>query len=57
MNIKSAQYYTELGGTDNVGIKVTIDSETVFVPLDPANRHYQAVQEWVKEGNKIEDAD
>ena len=27
------------------------------VPLDPANRHYQAIQEWIAEGNKIEDAD
>ena len=27
------------------------------VPLDSANIDYQAIQEWVKEGNKIEDAD
>ena len=57
MNITSAQYYTEIDGTDNVGIKTTIDSKTLFVPLDPNNRHYQAIQEWVAEGNKIEEAD
>ena len=27
------------------------------VPLDSANTDYQAIQEWVKEGNKIEDAE
>ena len=34
------------------------DSNIVLsVPLEPANRYYQAIQEWVAEGNKIEDAD
>jgi hypothetical protein len=40
--------------------KVTLvgDNETVIsVPLDPANRHYQAIQEWVAEGNTIQEAD
>jgi hypothetical protein len=27
------------------------------VPLDPANTEYQAIQEWVEDGNTIEDAD
>ena len=27
------------------------------VPLDPANTDYIAIQEWVSEGNKIEEAD
>ena len=57
MNITSAQYYTQIDGTDNVGIKATIDNEKMFVPLEPSNRHYQAIQEWVKKGNKIEKAD
>jgi hypothetical protein len=57
MNITSAQYYTEIGGTDNIGIRATIDDEQVLVPLDPANRHYQAILEWVAEGNTIEEAD
>ena len=38
-------------------IKATIDNVASFVPLEPANRHYQAIQEWVKKGNTIEDAD
>ena len=27
------------------------------VPLSPDNTDYQAIQEWVSEGNKIEEAD
>jgi len=27
------------------------------VPINEGNRHYQAIQEWVAEGNTIEDAD
>ena len=27
------------------------------VPLDSNNRHYQEIQEWVAEGNTIEEAD
>tara|TARA_B100000674_G_scaffold464492_1_gene446545 strand:- start:371 stop:544 length:174 start_codon:yes stop_codon:yes gene_type:complete len=57
MNITSAQYYTEIDGTDNIGIIAFIDGIKKSVPLDPANRHYQAIQEWVAEGNKIEDVD
>jgi len=56
MNIESAKYmiseYTELNT-----IKATIDGTEMFVPLDPDNRHYQAILEWVAEGNTIEEAD
>ena len=38
-------------------IRATIDSIEMTVPQDPDNRHYQAIQKWVAEGNKIEDAD
>ena len=53
MNISSTKYVTE----DKKIIKATIDDVVVFVPLDPANRHYQAIQEWVAEGNTIQEAD
>tara|TARA_R100000988_G_scaffold87953_1_gene50955 strand:- start:870 stop:1046 length:177 start_codon:yes stop_codon:yes gene_type:complete len=45
--------------TNNVmGYIVTIDSQDFGVPLDTANRHYQAIQEWVKiDGNTIEEAE
>ena len=54
MNIQSAQYNEDL---DDRNVKAVIDGETVFVPLDPANRHYAAILEWVAEGNTIQDAD
>jgi hypothetical protein len=52
INITTAKY-----GKDNSCINASIDSINITVPLDPANRHYQAIQEWVAEGNTIEPAD
>ena len=60
MNITKAKYRKiELadGSYENNGIITTIENQEMFVPLYPDNRHYQAIQEWVAEGNKIEDAD
>mgnify|MGYP001438756962 CR=1 FL=1 len=57
MNITSAQYKVDLDGTTKISVKATIDGIDCTVPLDPNNRHYQAIQEWVAKGNKIEDAD
>jgi hypothetical protein len=38
------------------GYRVTfIDGTISNVPHDTANRHYQAIQEWVAEGNTITD--
>ena len=31
------------------------DDEVLYVPNDPDNRHYQGIQEWVAEGNTIEE--
>ena len=55
MTITSAKYYAKDG--QNQSIKATIDETIWSVPLDPANRHYQAILEWVEDGNTIEDAD
>ena len=57
MNITQAQYKVDLDGTTKISIKATIDNIVMTVPLDPANRHYQAIQEWVAEGNTIAEAD
>ena len=57
MNITSAKYITSPTSNNNCAIKIIIGTESIQVPLDPANRHYQAIQEWVAEGNKIEEAD
>jgi hypothetical protein len=36
--------------------KVTYSDNIVkFVPLDPANTDYQAIQEWIQEGNTVID--
>ena len=56
MNITLAQYIADDEG-NNSSITAVIDGVTMSVPLDPANRHYQAIQEWVAEGNTIQEAD
>jgi len=55
MQITSAQYVADEG--TNTVIKATIDGQELFVPLDPANRHYAAILEWVAEGNTIQEAE
>ena len=55
MSVTNAKYI-EVNGS-NKAIKATINGVEWSVPLDPANRHYIAVQEWVAEGNTIEEAD
>ena len=57
MNITKAKYIFCADLETNTSIVATIDSAEMFVPLDPANRHYQAIQEWVAEGNTIQEAD
>ena len=55
MNIKKAQYYETHEGVVNV--KATIDGVELYVPQDSNNRHWQALQAWVAEGNTIAEAD
>lgn len=58
MNITSAQYQADfLDSSVNDSIIATIDGVVISVPLDPDNRHYQAILEWVADGNQIADAD
>ena len=57
MNIESAKYNTDFITKEKCSINIVVDGVLMSVPLDSNNRHYQAIQEWVKEGNKIEDAD
>ena len=56
MNITSAQYNADEG--KNTGIKATIDSIEMSVPLDPANRHYAEIMRQVEAGElTIEEAE
>jgi len=57
MNITNARYIRTSASTENDSISVTIDGKSMSVPINPDNRHYQAIQEWVAEGNTIEEAD
>jgi hypothetical protein len=59
MNINKAKYCCYGSETEPSSIRVDlIDSNVVLsVPLNPENRHYQAIQEWVAEGNTIQEAD
>jgi len=60
MNINTVQKILDERTNELSSYRVTLvgDNQTVFsVPLDPANRHYQAILEWVAEGNTIAEAD
>ena len=56
MNITSAQY-TAPEDNPMRQIKATIDDTVMFVPINSENRHYQAILEWVADGNTIAEAD
>ena len=58
--ITSAQYVKSTKANpnnENTSITAVINGEKWSVPLSSNNRHYQAIQEWVAEGNTIEEAD
>ena len=58
MNIQSAKYAKDIMSGENSSITIVVDSDTMSVPLESNNRHYQAVLEWAKiDGNTIADAD
>ena len=58
INITSAQYIVDTLSGDNSSIKATIDGTELFVPLDPANRHYAEILRQVEAGIfTIQDAD
>ncbi len=56
MNITSAQYGQNINKENEI-VRATIDGVEMCIPLDPDNRHWQAIQKWVAEGNTIEEAD
>ena len=51
MNITSAQYILEDG--NNASIRATIDGQKMYVPLDPANRHYAEIMRQVEAGELV----
>ena len=55
-NITSAQYVQDVDGNNSV-IKATINGIIWDVPMKTGNSHYQAILDWVADGNTIADAD
>ena len=56
MNITTAKYVKDKYG-ENSCIMATIDGEELAIPLYVGNRHYDAIFEWVADGNTITAAD
>jgi len=55
MNITSVKYTAK---DDEKGLIVVSNGQTLYVPLDPANRHYAEILKQVEAGTlTIEDAD
>ena len=58
MNIKSVKKQKDQFGNEaNILYVVTEEDVITFVPTDQLNTDYQAILEWVEDGNTIEDAD
>ncbi len=56
IDFSSAKYIATDGS--NTSIEVVVDGTTMFVPLDPANRHYAEILRQVEAGTlTIADAD
>ena len=51
---KIEKTYTDENLFDCYRITLT-DGQILFVPLDEANTDYQAIQEWISEGNTVID--
>lgn len=52
MNITFAQYTVDISGNFSC-INATIDGQQMFIPLDPANRHYDAILKAVENGDLV----
>ena len=51
MNITSAQYQRDSLSNEDVSIVASIDGQTKYVPLNPANRHYAEIMRQVEAGD------
>jgi hypothetical protein len=55
-NFTSVTKVYALDNTTHINYTVTYDNGvTSFVPLDPENTDYQAIQEWIAAGNTVID--
>ena len=52
MEINNAQYLNDLDGNLR-NVRATIDGKVMFVPFDPANRHYAEIMRQVEAGTLV----
>ena len=57
MIIENAKYTKDIITGENSAINCIAEGKHFSVPLVVGNRHYDAILEWVKDGNTIEDSD
>jgi len=56
MNIVTAEYRYDEHTNQKISIEVVLnDSSKLSIPMSAGNRHYQAIQEWIAEGNTVID--
>jgi len=57
MNVTNVKYNKNIITDENCSISCVLNGQPSSIPLDPDNTDYQAIQEWVAEGNTIAEAD
>ena len=57
MSIENAKNMKDLMTNKVTAINCVWSGQYMSIPMNTGNRHYQAIQEWVAEGNTIEEAD
>ena len=56
MNFISATYMYDIDGLNKTHIKLELENNKFKnIPIDEANTDYQAIQEWIAEGNTVID--
>ena len=53
MQITSSQYVSNTLSNEVSSIRATIDGQEMFIPLDPANRHYSEIMRQVEAGTLV----
>tara|TARA_R100000664_G_scaffold28223_1_gene39355 strand:- start:48 stop:230 length:183 start_codon:yes stop_codon:yes gene_type:complete len=54
MIIKKVETQPPIGSLTTDVLKVTLENDNIiYVPNDEANKDYQAIQQWISEGNTI----
>ena len=58
INFNSAKYLYDLEGVNKTHVQLNLgNNKYKHVRIDPNSEDYQAIQEWVAEGNTIAEAD